>query len=167
MDVAGYGQHDRQANMHAGLLLPVADADTAREVLAEVLGVDLMEVPVEPAPHRARWLAPLRHRLLAIGFDSEMVYARDGWIVRKLVIAPLARTQSVRVVQGPIQRMLGLADVHIDTAGRLHVVGEHRDVEEAYALAATLASAAREARDREMGAHHRSNAATRANAIPT
>jgi putative membrane protein len=153
--------------MHAGVLLPVADGETARTVLADVLGVDLMEVPVTPAPRRARWLAPLRYRLLAVGFDHEMVYARDGWVVRKLVIAPLARAQSVRVVQGPIQRMLGLADVHIDTAGRLHVVGEHRDAEEAYALAATLASAARAARARENGAHHRSNRATTENVNPT
>jgi putative membrane protein len=167
MDVAGYGAHDRKANLHAGVLLPVADDDTACEVLAEVLGADLATLPVVPAPRRARWLAPLRYKLLAVGHDREMVYARDGWLVRRLVIAPLARAQSVRVVQGPVQRLLGLADVHVDTAGRLHVVGEHRDVDEAYALAATLASAARAARAREMGAHHRSNAATAANTVPT
>jgi putative membrane protein len=167
MDVAGFGAHDREANMYGGALLPVADGDTAREVLTEVLGVDLLTLPVTPAPNRAIWLAPLRYKLLAVGHDRQMVYARDGWLVRRLVIAPLARAQSIRVVQGPVQRLLRLADVHVDTAGRLHVVGEHRDVDEAYALAATLASAARAARSREMGAHHRSNAATAANVRPT
>jgi putative membrane protein len=167
MDVAGYGHHDRDINMHAGVLLPVADGDTARQVLAEVLDADLLTLPVSPVPQRAKWLAPLRYRMLAVGHDREMVYARDGWLVPKLVIAPLARAQSVRVVQGPIQRLLGLADVHVDTAGRLHVVGEHRDADEAYALAATLASAARAARARELGAHHRSNTTATANANPT
>ncbi len=167
MDVAGYGHHDRDVNMHAGVLLPVADGDTARQVLADVLDADLLTLPVSPVPQRAKWLAPLRYRMLAVGHDREMVYARDGWLVPKLVIAPLARAQSVRVVQGPIQRLLGLADVHVDTAGRLHVVGEHRDADEAYALAATLASAARAARARELGAHHRSNTTATANANPT
>jgi putative membrane protein len=159
MDVAGYGAHDRHAGRHAGVLLPVADIHAAHPVLAQVLGAELLTPPLIPAPRRSRWLAPLRYRLLAVGHDRELVYARDGWLIRRLVIAPLARAQSVRVVQGPIQRLLRLADVHLDTAGRLHVVGEHRDVEEAYALAATLASAARSARAREMGAHHRSNSA--------
>ncbi|NJC70373.1 PH domain-containing protein [Planosporangium thailandense] len=159
MDVAGYGAYDREAGKHASLLLPVADLRTAHPVLGAVLGAELLAPPLVPAPRRARWLAPLRYRLLAVGHDRELVYARDGWLVRRLVIAPLARAQSVRVVQGPIQRLLGLADVHVDTAGRLHVVGEHRDVDEAYALAATLASVARAARAREMGAHHRSASA--------
>jgi putative membrane protein len=167
MDVAGFGAHDRETTKHAGVLLPVADGETARDVLAEVLGADLLTLPVVPAPGRAFWLAPLRYKLLAIGHDREMVYARDGWLVRHLVVTPLARTQSVRVVQGPIQRLLRLADVHVDTAGRLHVVGEHRDVDEAYALAAALAEAARSARARERGAHHASNAATRAKVSPT
>lgn len=159
MDVAGVGSLDREA-MKGGVLLPVADVDTGRDVLAEVLGIDLMAVPISPAPDRARFLAPLRYRMLAIGHDGRMVYARDGWLIRRLVIAPLARAQSVRVVQGPLQRLLGLADVHIDTAGRLHVVGEHRDVREAYELAATLATAARAARARANGVHHASKAAT-------
>jgi putative membrane protein len=167
MDVAGFGAHDREANVHGGVLLPVADGETGRELLAEILGADLAMLPVRPAPRRARLLAPLRYKLLAVGHDREMVYARDGWLVRHLVVAPLARAQSVRVVQGPIQRMLRLADVHVDTAGRLRLVGEHRDAHEAYELAATLASAARAARAREMGAHHRSNAATAANVNPT
>nr|WP_240940054.1 PH domain-containing protein [Planosporangium flavigriseum] len=167
MDVAGYGAHDRQAGMNAGVLLPVADRETAHPVLAEVLGAHLLAPPLTPAPTRARWLAPLRYRLLAVGHDRDLVYARDGWLIQRLVITPLARAQSVRVVQGPIQRLLRVADVHVDTAGRLHVVGEHRDVDEAYALAATLASAARAARAREMGAHHRSTSAPTTNTSPT
>jgi putative membrane protein len=167
MDVAGYGAFDRQTDIHAGVLLPVADSDAARPVLAQVLGAELLTPPLTPPPGRARWLAPLRYRLLAVGHDGELMYAQDGWLIRRLIVAPLARAQSVRVVQGPIQRLLRLADVHVDTAGRLHVVGEHRDVDEAYALAATLASAARSARVREMGAHHRSTSAAMTKTSPT
>ncbi|MGC9665700.1 PH domain-containing protein [Planosporangium sp. 12N6] len=162
MDVAGFSARDREANTHGGMLVPVADRATAYPVLAEVLGANLSAPPVTPAPRRARWLAPLRYRRLAAGHDRDLVYARDGWLVERLVIVPLARTQSVRVMQGPVQRLLRLADVHVDTAGRMHVVAEHRDAAEAYALAATLAESARAARAREMGAHHRSTSAATA-----
>jgi putative membrane protein len=59
---------------------------------------------------------------------------------------PLARIQSVRVTQGPVQRALALASVHIDTAGTLRLTGEHRDAAEAYAAAAAMADLSRAAR---------------------
>jgi putative membrane protein len=31
---------------------------------------------------------------------------------------PLAKVQSLRLVQDPVQRRLGLATIHLDTAGR-------------------------------------------------
>ena len=58
------------------------------------------------------------------------------------MVVPLARVQSVRVVQGPLQRALGLATVHVDTAGGLHAVGRHRATADACALAALLSGAA-------------------------
>src|SRR5205085_3962988 len=67
MDVAGFGAHDREAAMRGGVLLPVADGETGRLVLADVLGADLRTPPVVPAPRRARLLAPLRVRLLGAG----------------------------------------------------------------------------------------------------
>ena len=138
-----------------------------------MLGVDLAALPLVPAPGRARWLAPLRQPFLRFGGTDAVVGAMDGLLTRRVVVAPLARVQSVRVVQGPLQRLLRLATVHVDTAGGLHVVGHHRDAGEAYALAATLSSAARAARTAPPSAgvpsqgHHRSSQPTTANVTPT
>jgi putative membrane protein len=149
VDVAGYGEHDRGAGVRAGILLPVGDPGMARRVVHEVLGLDVATLPLAPPPRRARWLAPLRWPHLGFGITDTVAAASGGWPGRRLAVVPLSRVQSVRVVQGPLQRALGLASVHVDTAGALHAVGEHRDVAEAYALADTLASAARSARSAE------------------
>jgi putative membrane protein len=148
IDVAGYGQGGT-AGVRSGTLLPVTDLDTARRVVAEVLdGVDFTRLPLRAAPARARWFAPLAWPNVGFGMTDTVVAARDGWLRTQLVVVPLARIQSVRVVQGPVQRALGLAMVHVDTAGGLHAVGRHRAAAEAYALAGALATASRAARHR-------------------
>jgi len=165
IDVAGYGGQSGAAGIRAGTLLPVADLDTARRVVAEVLdGVDFATLPLRPAPARARWFAPLAWMNLGFGMTDTVVASRDGWLRPVLVIVPLARIQSVRVVQGPLQRALGVAMLHVDTAGGLHAVGRHRGVTEAYELAAALAAASRAARRR---ARARSARPTTANVSPT
>ncbi len=150
IDVAGYGAgRDGAGGIRAGTLLPVADLGTARRVVAEVLdGVDVAALPLRPAPDRARWFAPLAGPTLGFGRTSTVVAARDGWLRPVLMVVPLARIQSVRVVQGPVQRALRLATVHVDTAGGLHAVGRHRYATDAYELAADLAAASRAARRR-------------------
>jgi putative membrane protein len=61
---------------------------------------------------------------------------------------PLARVQSLRLVQGPVQRRLRLASLHVDAAGkRVTAVVRDRDVDEAQQLLATLAEACRRARE--------------------
>ncbi|HET6213740.1 MAG TPA: PH domain-containing protein, partial [Micromonosporaceae bacterium] len=80
------------------------------------------------------------------GLTDLVLVTRDGLLTRELVIVPYARIQSVRVVQGPIQRRLRLASVHADTAGALHAVAHHRDQAEAWQLAAVLADRAHAAR---------------------
>ena len=50
---------------------------------------------------------------------------------------PLAKVQSLRRVQGPVQRRLGLATVHLDTAGR-NIRAALRDRETADADAALV-----------------------------
>jgi putative membrane protein len=148
LDVAGYGvANANDQNMRGGILLPVADRNTTRAVIAQVLdGVDVDALPLRPVPRRARWVSPLAYRLRALGFTDAVVAARHGWVTVRLTVAKLARTQSVRVIQGPLQRRIRLADVHVDTAGRLHVVGRDRAVDEAYVLAGALADGSRAAR---------------------
>lgn len=151
IDVAGYGAHDRQAETHVDRLLPVAAPETARRVVADVLGgVDFADLRPIPAPRRARWLAPLRQPRLGVAVPDSVLAIWDGWLTRELVLVPYARVQSVRVVQGPLRRALHLADVHVDTAGALRAVATHRDAREAYALAEEVSQRARAARSRSV-----------------
>ena len=60
---------------------------------------------------------------------------------------PLGKVQSFREVQGPAQRLLGLASVHLDTAGgNVHAVLRDRDTAEADAVLVELVDNARAAR---------------------
>jgi putative membrane protein len=62
---------------------------------------------------------------------------------------PFEKVQSLRYVQGPVQRRLRLATVHIDTAGRnVHAALRDRDVAEAAQALADLIELCRAARYR-------------------
>ena len=148
MDVAGYSASPEQDGRNrSDRLLPVGDLITGRMVMWEVLpGVDFARLPLTPPPVRARWLNPLAQPLLGAGLSPEVFAVRSGLLTRQLVAVPYARIQSVRVVQGPVQRRLGLATVHVDTAGGQGAAAANRDLAEAWALAAELTARARAAR---------------------
>jgi putative membrane protein len=148
MDIAGYAaEQQRERTGRSDRLLPVGDLDTARRIVPEALpGVDLLALRLTLAPRRARWLAPLRRRVLGAGLTDRAFAVTDGLLTRELVVVPYARIQSVRVVQGPLQRRLRLATVHADTAGGLRAVAHERDVGEAWTMAAELTDRARAAR---------------------
>ena len=60
---------------------------------------------------------------------------------------PLDKVQSFRRVQGPVQRRLALASIHLDTAGRsVHANLRDRDVGEADGALEALVALARVAR---------------------
>jgi putative membrane protein len=63
---------------------------------------------------------------------------------------PLAKVQSLRRVEGPVQRRLGLATVHLDTAGRGARAAlrdlDRRDADEALADLIELSRRARRPR---------------------
>lgn len=147
MHVAGTTAATEGGEQRAGLL-PVATVDTAEAVIAEALpGFGLRTVAVHPVPRRAAWLVPLRRRVLGYQLAPTAFVTRDGLLTRRLVIVPYGRIQSVRVRQGPIQRMLRLASVWADTAGGgLEAVALHRDAAEARTLATALADRSRAAR---------------------
>jgi putative membrane protein len=146
MRVAGIHQRERQ-EMHGGLLLPVGDVATTELVLAEAMpGLHLSAVAVHPVPARAAWLAPLRRRILGCLLTPEHFISRDGLVARELSVVPYARIQSVRLRQGPLQRLLRLATVHVDVAGGTGAIAPHRDIDEAVAIATELADRSRRAR---------------------
>jgi putative membrane protein len=146
LDVAGYAAGPEQQK--GGLvdnLLPVGDLATAARLVAEVLpGVDI-SLPVIPPPRRARWLAPLAQKRIGVALTDEIFAARSGVLTRRLALVPYARIQSVRIRQGLLQRLLGLATVYADTAAG-NAAAELRDLADARAIAAELTDRARRAR---------------------
>jgi putative membrane protein len=123
------------------VVLPVAPLPVARAVLQRVLpGVDPFAVTMTSAPASARWKAPLQFRQLGVGASPSVFVARRGWLVPQWDVVPHARTQSVRVTQGPWQRRLGVASVHVDsTPGPVAITALHQDASTARAMAAEQA----------------------------
>jgi putative membrane protein len=76
-----------------------------------------------------------------------VIVAREGWLTRRAHLVPHARVQSLRLSQGPLQRWLRLADLHVDSPpGPVRVRGRHRDEAEARALLESESRIARAAR---------------------
>ena len=150
LDIAGVaGNKDEGDNEREGAqLLPVGERAEVAGVLARVLpGFDLSRIEMHRAPERAKWLRPVGWRYLAYGSDDQVLVTVQGWVSRRTSIVLHHKTQSVRLEQGPIQRRLGLANVHVDTPlGPTDAVALHRDQAEAAVLLEAQAVRAREAR---------------------
>ncbi len=148
VDVAGAtarNQRGEGTSVVRKALLPVGSAAAAHHLLDRLLGAP---DPLRTAPpRRARWKAPLSFHFLSAGHDGTHAMCVTGRINRTTTWVPLEKTQSVRRVQGPLQRPLGLATVHVDVAGR-RTRGEFRDrtVEDADRLVAELTACSRSAR---------------------
>src|SRR5579872_2497287 len=126
-------------------VLPVGSRALAAELLARILP-EAPEPELRP-PRRVFWKSPLRYRFLAWGHSETCLATRSGRIRRVTAWVPLAKAQSFRRVQGPLQRRLGLASVHVDTAGRaVHATLRDRDVSEADEALAELVRLGRAAR---------------------
>jgi len=126
-------------------VLPVGSRELAFELLPRILP-DVPR-PELPPPRRVYWKSPLRYRFLAWGHSETCLVTRSGRIRRVTAWAALAKAQSFRRVQGPVQRRLRLASVHVDTAGRaVHATLRDRDVAEADEALAELVRLARAAR---------------------
>ena len=95
-------------------------------LLARLLGAPDPERTAPPG--RARLKAPLSFHFLSAGHDSAHAVCVTGRINRATTWVPLEKTQSIRRVQGPLQRPLGLATVHVDVAGK-RARAEFRDRE--------------------------------------
>ena len=146
VDVAGYAAGGEQ-QVTTGALLPVAPRELAERLVARVLGGPLPPADLRP-PRSARLRAPASYRRLAIGADDRHLVSTYGIATTTVDVVPLAKVQSLRWTQGPLQRRLGLSSVHVDTAGRRlpGTVAVHRGAQEGQALLAELTRAARAAR---------------------
>jgi putative membrane protein len=151
VDVAGSPGRERPegASSVRKALLAVGREAEARVLLSIAIG-DTSATLTKP-PRRAVWKAPLSYHYLAAGHDDAVAVTVIGRIRRVTTWLPLAKTQSVRLVQGPWQRKLGLATVHLDGAGK-HARAQfaQRDQAEARPLVNELAGLSRSARRRAM-----------------
>ena len=91
------------------LLLPAVDVDAA--LLDAGLRGPRPGDGYTISPRRARWFLPLSQPRNGFRLLPEALLLRRGRLWPALVILPLARLQSVRVDQGPLDRALGLARV--------------------------------------------------------
>jgi putative membrane protein len=148
VDIAGRQRRKGEGEAQRAPLravLPVGSRALAEELLARIVA-DAPTDRLRP-PRRALVKSPLRYRFLSFGRTDTCVVTTTGRIRRVTAWVPLDKVQSFRRVQGPVQRRLGLASIHLDTAGRsVHANLRDRDVEEADGVLENLVALARAAR---------------------
>jgi putative membrane protein len=141
------GRQDRAQSKTARALLPVGSRAQAALLLASVF-TGLPEGERRRPPARARWKSPLRFRHLSWAANDAYAVTTSGRLQRVTDWVPLAKVQSVRRVEGPVQRRLRLSSIHLDTAGRnVHAVLRDRDRREAARLLHELPERCRQARE--------------------
>jgi putative membrane protein len=110
------------------LVLPDIVGDGSRELVVSGLARALPGDGYTGSPRRAavfRWFSWRRN---GFALEPEAVLLRRGAIWRSLIVVPTARMQSVSLRQGPVLRMLRLADVHVHTvAGPIRATLEDLD----------------------------------------
>jgi putative membrane protein len=175
VNVAGYGGGRRKDENQAqeNLLLAVGTREQALEVLA--LAMPLLRLGDDDAsidrgaawlgalqagltgtgtdggftasPPSSRWLDPIGWRRHGVLVGSAALLARRGVLVRELDVVPHARTQSLGLQQGPLQRRLGLATFALhSTQGPVSPSVRHLAGADAAALLHEQAERARTAR---------------------
>jgi putative membrane protein len=145
--VAGRGSGPKAGGLTKALL-PVGYMNEAQHLVGLVLGYDMPEL-TKP-PKRARVKAPLSYHFLAAGHNQVMAVTVTGRVCKKTAYVRLEKLQSVRLTQGPVQRMLSLASVHGDAAGRwAHAAFADRQADQARGLLDQLADLSRSARGAE------------------
>ena len=145
VNVAGYGG---EGQSQTSVLLPVAPRAEAFAVLRRVLPeVDIAGIALHGVPRQARVCDPFAWRFLAAGSDDKVFVARRGRLRRETDVVAHERVQSARLTQGPLQRRLGLASLHLDTTpGPVRVSAAHRDAREARRILDAEVEQARRAR---------------------
>jgi putative membrane protein len=96
------------------LLVPDADPDAATIFRAGIVGKGDAS-GFTNSPPRARIIRLLSRRRNGFARMTGTVLLREGAIWRRLTIVPEARVQSVAITQGPLDRLLRLARVHVHT----------------------------------------------------
>jgi len=155
VNIAGVGGDDRNGRKEETLLIPVAPREVAVALVQRVLPeLDIEALAWEAAPDRVRRRSPIQWRQIAVAWNGEVLATRRGRVTRRIALIRHARTQSVRVTQGPWERALDLASLHVDTTpGPVKVMAPHLDATLARTLADDQAARARQARGSDSSTH--------------
>lgn len=145
--VAGVQKSEDDAGTES-VLLPVAPREVAEDLFARVMpGADPHSVVMQRPDGPVRRRSPIQWRQLTAGVSPRISVATCGRITRRTYVVDNARVQSVRLTQGPWERMLGLASVHLDLPpGRLRPRMLHFGAAQAEGLARETINAMRHAR---------------------
>jgi putative membrane protein len=163
VNVAGYVADGDSGSAHTNILLPVGSREDAlvavwlvlpdlgaedpRALLAEALTGAGAGAFFTVPPRRARWLDPIVWRRTGVAVTDRALVIRTGRIVRRVVIVPHERTQSLGVQQGPWQRRLSVATFAVhSTPGPIAPAVPHLASSDAAALMDQQAARARRAR---------------------
>ena len=149
VDVAGSAGREQgtRASRLTRALLPVGPTATADWMLSSALGLKQFEL--SKPPRRAAWKAPLSYHFLGSAYQGGVIGASKGRTKKTTTWMPLEKAQSIRWVEGPLQRSLHLATVRVDAAGRAVIADlRDRDSEEARRIFDSLLVASRSARHR-------------------
>lgn len=138
--VAGYAG-ERQAL--SSVLVPVAPRQVAVHLVGQVFpGANVDAIQLLPASSKG-----LASGTAGAGTDDHVFVTRHGLLCRRTDVIAHARAQSVRLTVNPLQRLLGLATVHIDAPpGPVRVAAADRDLGEARAIVESTARRAQAAR---------------------
>ncbi len=128
------------------VLMPVAPRAVAQDMVARVLPGVTVPHDFSGSPRRARWCVPLWWRGYGFAVTDTVFAARHGLLRRSVSLVPHAKVQSVRLVQGPWERLMGLADVRVDTGAGGTVRARLRDTQEARTLLYAQADRSRTSR---------------------
>lgn len=116
VDLGGNPGSEDDSGPEATVLLPVTTWPVALEVVSHVLpDVDLSALEFEGIPGRARFRSPLQQPRVGVAITPQVFVARRGWLTQWLTVVPHERVQSARVSQGPWERSLCLASLHVDS----------------------------------------------------
>jgi putative membrane protein len=154
VDVAGKQRKSRENSAESKslrALLPVGSRAEADGLIGRLI----VGAPTErrPAPAKARWKSPLRYNKLTWAANDTHAVTTSGRLRRVTDWVPLAKVQSIRRVEGPAQRALGLASVHLDTAGRgIDATIRDREAAECDDVMSRLPAKCRAARAADLGA---------------
>ncbi|WP_030323893.1 PH domain-containing protein [Streptomyces sp. NRRL B-3229] len=130
------------------VLVPVAPREVAEAVVARVLPGVVVPPPsalVRP-PRRAGRCVPVWWRGHGLAVTDAVFASRQGLLRRSLALVPHAKVQSVRLAQGPWERLWRVAEVHVDTGANKTVTARLRDAQEAAELLRAQAERSRTGR---------------------